>query len=84
MAHKKGAGSSRLGRDSKAQRLGVKRYSGESVQAGTIIVRQRGTRINGGTNVGIGKDHTLYALINGIVTFEPDKKEKRKVSVYTE
>lgn len=84
MAHKKGAGSSRLGRDSQAQRLGVKRYSGEFVQAGTIIVRQRGTRINSGTNVGVGKDHTLYALIDGIVTFEHDKKEKKKVSVYTQ
>jgi large subunit ribosomal protein L27 len=63
MAHKKGGGSSRNGRDSNAQRLGVKRYAGQSVRAGTILVRQRGTRIHAGTNVGIGRDHTLFALI---------------------
>ena len=83
MAHKKGGGSSRLGRDSKAKRLGVKRYSGEFVLAGSILVRQRGTRIHQGENVGIGKDHTLYALIDGEVKYEPASKDKKKVSVHT-
>ena len=82
MAHKKGGGTSRNGRDSQGQRLGVKRYAGQSVNAGTILVRQRGTRIHAGNNVGIGKDHTLFALINGIVKFEPASKYRRKVSVY--
>ncbi len=82
MAHKKGAGSTRLGRDSKAKRLGVKRYAGEQVTAGTILVRQRGTRIHPGNNVGVGKDYTLFALINGVVKFEPARKDRRKVSVY--
>ena len=70
MAHKKGGGSSSNGRDSRGQRLGVKRYDTETVRAGTIIVRQRGTRILAGRNVGIGKDHTLYSLIDGSVKFE--------------
>jgi large subunit ribosomal protein L27 len=83
VAHKKGAGSTRCGRDSQPKRLGVKRYSGESVTAGTIIVRQRGTRIRPGNNVGLGKDHTLFALIDGLVKFEHDTKDKKKVSVYT-
>ena len=83
MAHKKGGGSSRLGRDSNAKRLGVKRYDGQLVKAGTIIVRQRGTRIQPGNNVGVGKDHTLYALIDGKVKFEPASKTRRKASVYT-
>jgi len=83
MAHKKGGGSSRLGRDSNAKRLGVKRYDGQVVRAGTIIVRQRGTRIKQGNNVGVGKDHTLYALIDGKIKFEPASKTRRKVSVYT-
>ena len=83
MAHKKGGGSSRLGRDSNAKRLGVKRYDGQLVKAGTIIVRQRGTRIQPGSNVGVGKDHTLYALIDGKVKFEPASKTRRKASVYT-
>ena len=83
MAHKKGGGSSRNGRDSNAQRLGVKRYAGQSVRAGTILVRQRGTRIHQGNNVGIGKDYTLYALIDGTVQYEPASKTRRKVSVYT-
>ncbi|MFC1998059.1 50S ribosomal protein L27 [Chloroflexota bacterium] len=83
MAHKKGGGSSRLGRDSNAQRLGVKRYDGQIIRAGTIIVRQRGTRIKQGNNVGVGKDHTLYALIDGKVKFEPASKTRRKASVYT-
>ncbi|MFC2042214.1 50S ribosomal protein L27 [Chloroflexota bacterium] len=82
MAHKKGGGSSRNGRDSKPKMLGVKRYAGESVNAGTILVRQRGTRIYPGNNVGIGRDHTLFALINGMVKFEPASKNRRKVSVY--
>jgi large subunit ribosomal protein L27 len=83
MAHKKGGGTSRNGRDSQGQRLGVKRFAGQTVNAGTILVRQRGTRIHAGINVGIGKDHTLYALINGIVQFEPATKFRRKVSVYS-
>ncbi len=82
MAHKKGGGTSRLGRDSKSKRLGVKRYAGQYVQAGTIIVRQRGTRIHPGNNVGVGKDYTLYALIDGVVKFEPTSNNRRKVSVY--
>jgi len=82
VAHKKGGSSSRYGRDSKPKRLGVKRYAGQSVHAGTILVRQRGTRIRPGNNVGVGKDYTLYALIDGVVKFEPDTKNKRKVSVY--
>ena len=82
MAHKKGAGTSRLGRDSEAKRLGVKRYAGQQVRAGTIIVRQRGTRIHAGNNVGVGKDYTLYALIDGFVKFEPTSNNRRKVSVY--
>jgi len=82
VAHKKGGASSRNGRDSQSKRLGVKRYAGQSVNAGTILVRQRGTRIHRGNNVGIGRDHTLFALINGIVKFEPTNNNKRKVSVY--
>ena len=83
MAHKKAGGSSHGGRDSKSKRLGVKRYGGQEVSAGTILVRQRGTRIRPGTNVGVGRDHTLFALINGTVTFEQATKERRKVSVYS-
>ncbi len=82
MAHKKGGGTSRNGRDSQPKRLGVKRYAGQSVNAGTIIVRQRGTRIHPGNNVGVGRDYTLYALIDGIVKFEPTSNNRRKVSVY--
>ena len=82
MAHKKGAGSSRCGRDSKAKRLGVKRYDGQRINAGTIIVRQRGTHIHPGNNVGTGRDYTLYALIEGVVKFEPTTNNRRKVSVY--
>ena len=81
MAHKKGAGSSHLGRDSQGQRLGVKRFSGQVINAGTIIVRQRGTRVQPGVNVGVGKDHTLYALVDGQVKFEPANKERKRVSV---
>lgn len=84
MAHKKGGGSTRCGRDSKSKRLGVKRYGGQQVSAGTILVRQRGTRIRPGNNVGLGKDHTLFALITGTVKFEQATKERRKVSVYSE
>jgi len=82
VAHKKGGGSSRYGRDSQSKRLGVKRYAGQSVHAGTILVRQRGTRIHPGNNVGVGRDYTLYALIDGIVKFEPTSNNRRKVSVY--
>ena len=83
MAHKKGTGSTRNGRDSNAQRLGVKRYGGENVRAGNILIRQRGTKYHPGNNVGIGKDDTLFALIDGIVTFERKGKSRKKVSVYT-
>lgn len=82
MAHKKAGGSSRNGRDSNSQRLGVKRFGGESVRAGTILVRQRGTKIHPGLNVGTGKDYTLFALIDGRVTFESKGREKKRVSVY--
>ena len=82
MAHKKGGGSTRYGRDSQPKRLGVKRYAGQKVTAGTILVRQRGTRIYPGDNVGVGRDYTLFALIDGIVKFEPASKNRRKVSVY--
>ena len=82
MGHKKGGGSTRCGRDSQSKRLGVKRYAGQQVNAGTILVRQRGTRIHPGNNVGVGRDYTLFALINGIVKFEPASKNRRKVSVY--
>lgn len=82
MAHKKGTGSTRNGRDSRAQRLGVKRYGGQVVKAGNILVRQRGTRVHPGNNVGRGNDDTLFALIDGIVTFEHKTKSRKKVSVY--
>lgn len=82
MAHKKGTGSTRNGRDSNSKRLGVKRYGGELVKAGNILVRQRGTKIYPGNNVGIGKDDTLFALIEGIVTFEHKTASRKKVSVY--
>ena len=84
MAHKKAGGSSRNGRDSGGQRLGVKRYSGQSVQAGSILVRQKGTRIYPGENVGMGRDYTLFSRIDGIVKYEPKGKDKRQVSVYTQ
>ncbi|NCO74350.1 MAG: 50S ribosomal protein L27 [Cyanobacteria bacterium] len=82
MAHKKGTGSTRNGRDSNSKRLGVKRYGGETVKAGNILVRQRGTKIYPGNNVGIGKDDTLFALVEGIVTFEYKTASRKKVSVY--
>ena len=83
-AHKKGVGSSRNGRDSAAQRLGVKRFAGQEVTAGSILVRQRGTKLHPGNNVGIGKDDTLFAMINGYVTFERVGKTDKQVSVYPE
>ena len=83
-AHKKGVGSSRNGRDSAAQRLGAKRADGQFVLAGNILVRQRGTKIHPGVNVGRGKDDTLYALESGIVRFERLGRDKKQVSVYTE
>ena len=82
MAHKKGAGRTRNGRDSQSKRLGVKRYAGENVNAGTILVRQRGTRIHPGDNEGVGRDYTLFALIDGVVKFEPTSNDRRRVSVY--
>ena len=81
-AHKKGTGSSHNGRDSEAKRLGVKRSDGQAVLAGNILVRQRGTKIHPGTNVGIGKDDTLFALVDGVVRYERMGKDKKKASVY--
>src|SRR6266513_4662198 len=83
MAHKKGMGSSRNGRDSNPKMLGVKRYDGQVVSAGSIIVRQRGTKIKPGDHVGVGRDHTLFALIDGYVKFGHDSRTRRKVSIYT-
>ena len=83
MAHKKGTGSTRNGRDSNAQRLGVKKYGGEQVIAGNILIRQRGTKYHVGNNVGIGGDYTLFALIDGVVKFERKGKNRKKVSVYS-
>jgi len=82
MAHKKGGGRTKNGRDSQGQRLGVKRYAGQTVNAGTILVRQRGTRIKPGNNVGVGRDYTLFSLIDGIVKYEAAGNNRRKVSVY--
>ena len=82
-AHKKGVGSTKNGRDSNAQRLGVKKSDGQSVVAGNIIVRQRGTNVHPGTNVGIGSDDTLYALVDGVVKFERYSDNKKRVSVKT-
>lgn len=83
MAHKKGAGSSRNGRESHSKRLGVKIYGGQEVKAGNIIVRQRGTSHHPGPNVGLGKDHTLFALTDGVVTFKKGRKDRSYVSVST-
>lgn len=83
MAHKKGGGSSRNGRDSQAQRLGVKAFGGQSVTAGSIIVRQRGTKFHPGMNVGMGSDDTLFALADGVVRFERVGKSRQRVSVYS-
>jgi len=82
MAHKKGQGSTQNNRDSAGRRLGVKKYGGEVVRAGNIILRQRGTKIHPANNVGMGKDHTLYAIIDGVVKFERKDKTRKKVSVY--
>jgi large subunit ribosomal protein L27 len=82
MAHKKGSGTTRNGRESRAKHLGVKKYGGQEVRAGHIIVRQRGTRIKPGRNVGVGKDHTLFATADGFVTFEHVSGGRKRVSVY--
>jgi len=82
MAHKKGGGSSRNGRDSNSQRLGVKKFSGEQVLSGNILVRQRGTKFHPGNNVGLGRDHTIFATVDGFVKFEQISKDKQQVSVY--
>ncbi len=84
MAHKKAGGSTNNGRDSNAKRLGVKKYGGESVTSGAIIIRQRGTRIHPGSNVGLGRDYTIFAKMDGLVKFEWAAKGKRRVSVYPE
>ncbi|MAE72253.1 MAG: 50S ribosomal protein L27 [Gemmatimonadetes bacterium] len=82
MAHKKGVGSSKNGRDSNAQRRGIKAYGGEEVSAGSIIIRQCGTKIHPGTNVGMGRDYTIFSLIDGFVSFERMGRSRKKVSVY--
>ncbi|MFO7576592.1 MAG: 50S ribosomal protein L27 [Pelovirga sp.] len=82
MAHKKAAGSSRNGRDSAGKRLGVKRFGGQEVSAGSILVRQRGTTFHPGNNVGCGKDYTLFALVDGVVKFETKAKGRKQISVY--
>ena len=84
MAHKKGGGSSRNGRDSKSKRLGVKKFGGEAVRSGNILVRQRGTKFYPGVNVGIGKDYTLFAMADGYVKFEHITSDKKQISVYPE
>lgn len=81
-AHKKGQGTSKNGRDSRSKRLGVKRQDGQEVLAGTILIRQRGTKVNPGNNVGLGKDYTLYSKVDGVVKFEHETKDKKRVSVY--
>jgi large subunit ribosomal protein L27 len=82
MAHKKGVGSSRNGRDSNSQRLGVKKFGGQTVKAGNILVRQRGTKFHPGNNVGKGSDDTLFALVDGVVNFERKDRDRLKISVY--
>jgi large subunit ribosomal protein L27 len=84
MAHKKGGGSTKNSKDSHAKRLGIKRFSGQTVKGGTILVRQRGTRIHPGKNVSIGKDDTLFAKIDGVVAFESYKGGRKKISVYSD
>lgn len=84
MAHKKGQGSTQNNRDSAGRRLGVKKFGGEFVRAGNIIIRQRGTKVHPGENVGLGKDHTIFALVDGFVKFEVKDKTRKKVSVYSE
>ncbi len=82
MAHKKGVGSSRNGRDSHSKRLGVKRFGGQFVRAGTILIRQRGTKFKPGQNVGLGRDHTIFSMIDGYVRFENHSRQQKRVSVY--
>jgi large subunit ribosomal protein L27 len=84
MAHKKGAGSSRNGRDSQSKRLGVKRFDGEMVTAGSILIRQRGTKFKPGNNVGLGRDYTIFSTIDGYVKFETIRDKRKQVSVYSE
>lgn len=84
MAHKKGSGTSRNGRDSNSKRLGVKRYDGEVVTSGSIVVRQRGTKLKPGDNVGLGRDHTIFATIDGYVKFKTIRNKRKQVSVYPE
>ncbi|MGM9993406.1 MAG: 50S ribosomal protein L27 [Candidatus Avigastranaerophilus sp.] len=84
MAHKKGVGSSKNGRDSESKRLGVKKFGGEAVKTGNIIVRQKGTKFHPGNNVGMGSDYTLFALVDGVVKFEPHRRDRQQVSVYAE
>jgi large subunit ribosomal protein L27 len=84
MAHKKGGGSSKNGRDSKSKRLGVKRFDGEMVTSGSILVRQRGTKIKPGINVGLGRDYTIFAVVDGYVKFETISNDRKQVSVYPE
>jgi large subunit ribosomal protein L27 len=81
MAHKKGQGSTQNNRDSAGRRLGVKKFGGESVVAGNIVIRQRGTKVHPGKNMGMGKDHTLYALVDGVVVFERKDKKRKQVSI---
>lgn len=81
MAHKKGQGSTQNNRDSAGRRLGVKKYGGEVVRAGNIIIRQRGTKVHPGKNIGMGKDHTLYALVDGVVLFQRKDKKRKQVSI---
>lgn len=83
MAHKKAGGSSRNGRDSAGQRFGIKRYAGQKVRAGNILVRQKGTRIHPGKNVGLGRDYTLFALVDGLVAYEAFGKDRKRVSIHT-
>ncbi len=82
MAHKKGGGSSRNGRDSESKRLGVKKFGGEAVRSGNILVRQKGTKFHPGVNVGMGRDYTIYATIDGYVKFENIRRDKKRISVY--
>ena len=82
MSHKKAGGSSRNGRDSAGQRYGVKKYAGQRVKAGNILIRQKGTKVHPGENVGLGKDYTIYSKIDGIVTFEQFSRDRKRVSVY--
>ncbi|MGD8624054.1 MAG: 50S ribosomal protein L27 [Anaerolineae bacterium] len=84
MAHKKGGGSSRNGRDSQSKRLGVKRFDGEVVRSGSILIRQRGTKFKPGNNVGLGRDHTIFATMDGYVKFEDIRHGRKQVSVYPE